>query len=43
VGLTRAKQELVVTWNVGQQFPNKPDNQPAVPFVALQTWWEEME
>ena len=41
VGLTRAKQEIVVTWNVGQQYANKPDNQPSIPFVALQTWWEE--
>ncbi len=41
VGITRAKQELVVTWNRGQQYQNKPDNQPAIPFVALQTWWEE--
>jgi DNA helicase-2/ATP-dependent DNA helicase PcrA len=41
VGLTRAKQELVVTWNLGQQYPGKPDNQPAIPLVALQTWWEE--
>ena len=41
VGVTRAKQELVVTWNRGQQYPNKPDNQPAIPFVALKTWWEE--
>ncbi|MCB0213665.1 MAG: hypothetical protein KDJ52_30265, partial [Anaerolineae bacterium] len=41
VGMTRAKQELVVTFNTGQQYPNKPDNLPAVPFVALQTWWEE--
>jgi DNA helicase-2/ATP-dependent DNA helicase PcrA len=41
VGLTRAKQELVVTWNLGQQYQSKPDNQPAAPFVALQTWWQE--
>ncbi len=41
VGLTRARQELIVTWNIGQQYPNKLDNQPAIPFVALQTWWEE--
>ena len=41
VGLTRAKQELVVTWNRGQQYANKLDNQPSIPFVALQTWWEE--
>jgi len=43
VGITRAKQELVVTWNVGQQYQTKPDNQPALPFVALQTWWENRE
>jgi DNA helicase-2/ATP-dependent DNA helicase PcrA len=36
VGLTRARQELVITWNTGQQYPNKLDNQPAIPFVALQ-------
>jgi DNA helicase-2/ATP-dependent DNA helicase PcrA len=41
VGLTRARQELIITWNTGQQYPGKRDNQPAVPFVALQTWWEE--
>jgi len=41
VGLTRAKQELVVTWNRGQPYLNRPDNQPAIPFVALQSWWEE--
>ena len=41
VGLTRARQELIVTWNTGQQYPNKLDNQPAIPFVALQTWGEE--
>jgi DNA helicase-2/ATP-dependent DNA helicase PcrA len=41
VGITRAKQELVVTWNRGQQYANKVDNQPAIPFVALQSWWEE--
>jgi DNA helicase-2/ATP-dependent DNA helicase PcrA len=41
VGLTRARQELVVTWNLGTQVIGKPDNQPAVPFVALQTWWEK--
>ncbi len=36
VGITRAKQELVITWNRGRQQPNKLDNQPAIPFVALQ-------
>jgi DNA helicase-2/ATP-dependent DNA helicase PcrA len=36
VGLTRARQELVVTWNRGQERVSRPDNQPAIPLVALQ-------
>jgi DNA helicase-2/ATP-dependent DNA helicase PcrA len=38
VGITRAKRELVVTWNTGR--PQAPQ-QPAVPFVALRTYWEK--
>ncbi|HKJ27443.1 MAG TPA: 3'-5' exonuclease, partial [Anaerolineales bacterium] len=37
VGITRAKEELVVTWNTGGK-----DNQQALPFVALQAYWESM-
>jgi len=36
VGITRAKKELVITWNTGR----RGDQQPAVPFIALQTFWE---
>ena len=36
VGITRARQELVVTWNTGR----RGDQQQAFPFVALQTFWE---
>ncbi|MGD2143523.1 MAG: ATP-dependent helicase [Anaerolineae bacterium] len=36
VGITRAKRELVMTWNTGR----RGDRQPAVPFIALQTFWE---
>jgi DNA helicase-2/ATP-dependent DNA helicase PcrA len=36
VGITRAKKELVLTWNTGR----KGDQTPALPFVALQGWWE---
>jgi DNA helicase II / ATP-dependent DNA helicase PcrA len=36
VGITRAKKELVLTWNTGR----KGDQTPAMPFVALQGWWE---
>jgi DNA helicase II / ATP-dependent DNA helicase PcrA len=40
VGLTRARQELIATWNTGEQYAHRQDNQPAVPFTALQTWSE---
>jgi DNA helicase-2/ATP-dependent DNA helicase PcrA len=37
VGITRAKKELVITWNSGRQ----GNLQAAIPFVALQNYWEE--
>ena len=37
VGITRAKKELLLTWNTGRQ----GDQKPAIPFVALQGWLEE--
>ncbi|MCP4542787.1 MAG: ATP-dependent helicase [Chloroflexi bacterium] len=37
VGITRAKKELIITWNTGR----RGDQQPAVPFIALQTFCEE--
>ncbi len=37
VGITRAKQELIITWNTGR--PQMP-SQPTVPFIALRTYWE---
>lgn len=36
VGITRAKKELVITWNTGK----RGDAKQAVPFIALQTFWE---
>jgi len=36
VGITRAKKELIITWNTGR----RGDQQPAIPFIALQTLWE---
>jgi DNA helicase-2/ATP-dependent DNA helicase PcrA len=36
VGLTRAKRELVVTWNTGRQ----GDAQPSLAMQALMGWWE---
>ena len=37
VGITRAKKELVVTWNTGR----KGGLQPAEPFVALLDYWSK--
>ena len=36
VGITRARKELVMTWNTGR----RGDQQRAAPFIALQTFWE---
>jgi DNA helicase-2/ATP-dependent DNA helicase PcrA len=37
VGITRAKRDLILTWNSGR----RGDQQPAVPFIALETFMEE--
>jgi DNA helicase-2/ATP-dependent DNA helicase PcrA len=39
VGITRAKKELVITWNSGRAQPNHPPRQQATPFIALAAWW----
>ena len=36
VGITRARMDLLVTWNSGRQ----GDARPALPLVALQEWWQ---
>jgi len=36
VAITRARRELIITWNTGK----RGDQQPAVPLIALQTFWE---
>ncbi len=38
VGITRARKELIVTWNTGR----KGDATPSLPFAALQGWWESI-
>ena len=41
VGITRAKKELIITWNSGHEaFAPK---QPATPFVALYNYWKERQ
>ncbi len=37
VGITRAREELVVTWNTGRY----GDLQPSLPFVHLQAFWQQ--
>ncbi|MBE9523467.1 MAG: ATP-dependent helicase, partial [Chloroflexi bacterium] len=41
VGITRARKELVITWNNGQRGQRKGNLQPALPFVALQSFLEQ--
>jgi DNA helicase-2/ATP-dependent DNA helicase PcrA len=41
VGITRAKRELIVTWNTGRH-PGG-NLRPAVAFQALRTWWESRQ
>ena len=36
VGITRAKKELILTWNTGRRRQAK---QMAIPMIALHTWW----
>jgi DNA helicase-2/ATP-dependent DNA helicase PcrA len=36
VGITRARKELVITWNTGR----RGDQEPALPFAALKDNWE---
>jgi len=38
VGITRARRDLILTWNTGK---GRLPAQPAIPLVALQTWLEE--
>ena len=39
VGITRARKELIVTWNTGR----KGDATPSLPFAAMQGWWEHTQ
>ena len=39
VGITRAKRDLIVTWNSGRQ----GNTTPSVPFITLQAWLEESQ
>jgi DNA helicase-2/ATP-dependent DNA helicase PcrA len=36
VGITRARRQLIVSWNTGR----RGEARPALPLVALQAWWQ---
>ncbi|MGZ6317297.1 MAG: hypothetical protein ACXWNQ_08565, partial [Anaerolineales bacterium] len=38
VGVTRARRELIVSWNTGR----RGDAVPSLAFAALRDWWEGM-
>jgi DNA helicase-2/ATP-dependent DNA helicase PcrA len=38
VGITRAKRDLIMTWNTGRT----GEQTQAIPFAALQGWWESI-
>jgi DNA helicase-2/ATP-dependent DNA helicase PcrA len=40
VGITRARKELVITWNTGRPGQKQGELTQALPFVALQAYWE---
>jgi DNA helicase-2/ATP-dependent DNA helicase PcrA len=40
VGITRAKKDLILTWNTGR---SREAKQMAVPFIALYEWWQETD
>jgi DNA helicase-2/ATP-dependent DNA helicase PcrA len=39
VGITRARRDLIVTWNTGRRRGEKL--QPALPFIALHDFWQQ--
>ena len=42
VGITRAKKELIITWNTGDtHHKNKKNANPSIPFLALSAFWEK--
>jgi DNA helicase-2/ATP-dependent DNA helicase PcrA len=41
VGITRAKRELIVTWNTGRR--QQEPKEPALAFTVLRTYWEMRE
>ncbi|MHB8194230.1 MAG: ATP-dependent helicase [Bellilinea sp.] len=43
VGITRARRSLVITWNTGRSNTQGRENQAALPFVHLASYWKEAQ
>lgn len=43
VGITRARRSLVITWNTGRSNSRGQENQAALPFVHLESYWKEAQ
>jgi DNA helicase-2/ATP-dependent DNA helicase PcrA len=43
VGITRAKRDLIITWNMGRYWQRGQVNQPSTPLIALYNVWKETE
>jgi DNA helicase-2/ATP-dependent DNA helicase PcrA len=43
VGITRAREELVITWNEGRPTQYQQTLQPALPLAALLAWWQHRD
>ncbi|MCC6147917.1 MAG: ATP-dependent helicase [Anaerolineaceae bacterium] len=41
VAITRARRELIITWNTGRAIGQMQESQPALPLAALQAFWKE--
>ena len=41
VGITRAKRDLIITWNMGRYWNEGRQNQPAAALIALTYFWKE--
>jgi DNA helicase-2/ATP-dependent DNA helicase PcrA len=40
VGITRAKRDLIITWNMGRYWQRGQVNQPSTPMIALYNVWK---
>ena len=44
VGITRAKRELIITWNNGESHRGRKNQlQPSIPFLALKAYKEQKD